>query len=396
MPVMRSQSRQALVRGQVSRPLFLLAIAAVPMLICCADDGGDKKVSFWESISDSTAWLTITDAEDVCLDCIEVTPVVTLGEDDGPGAIMESQFVAVDGRGQYWVSQPDGPMVFSSAGEFIRQVGRRGQGPGEFLRPTLVHTDSGGRVHVFDIGNLRETVFNPDLTLALERSVTAAVHATAALPGLDDYVANLTVPSPDLFGVPLHIVKDGALAVSFGATEFTGPHELARKVAVDTALRVYAGKPNQYEIEIWSKDGRRIIGLRRPDAWPVPTAEELGPFAPDKPPIGQLFDIRPSGEDRLWVIYWLPKSDWREHLTEVITPDGRILYRPARGIESLYESHIELIDLRQGRVLTRTATENVVGNFLSDQLMYGPHLTAAGAPRVVVSQVHMNALSGEG
>ena len=78
MPVMRSQSRQALVRGQVSRPLFLLAIAAVPMLICCADDGGDKKVSFWESISDSTAWLTITDAEDVCLDCIEVTPVVTL------------------------------------------------------------------------------------------------------------------------------------------------------------------------------------------------------------------------------------------------------------------------------------------------------------------------------
>ena len=120
----------------------------------------------------------VSDAEDICLACIEIVPVLYVGDLDGPGYIQESQWVTADDRGRIWITQPGGPKVYEPTGEFVGQVGRQGQGPLEFTAPSLIHRDEDGLIHIIDNGNARETRIREDLTLAeplvrhLEESAT--------------------------------------------------------------------------------------------------------------------------------------------------------------------------------------------------------------------------------
>lgn len=52
--------------------------------------------------------------------------------------------------------------VYSSAGEFLRRIGRPGRGPGEFMRPVAIFVDS--LVRVFDLSQRRVAVFRTDGT----------------------------------------------------------------------------------------------------------------------------------------------------------------------------------------------------------------------------------------
>ena len=60
---------------------------------------------------------------------------------------------------------------FDKNGEFLGSVGRRGEGPGEFVQPIRLHLDSQGRVYVYD--SLRRTlhVFSNDLILIEARKL---------------------------------------------------------------------------------------------------------------------------------------------------------------------------------------------------------------------------------
>ncbi|MFC1555590.1 6-bladed beta-propeller [candidate division KSB1 bacterium] len=48
---------------------------------------------------------------------------------------------------------------FNTAGEFIRKIGRNGQGPGEFKSPSVLDIDENGNIYVYDFGNHRLTYF---------------------------------------------------------------------------------------------------------------------------------------------------------------------------------------------------------------------------------------------
>lgn len=113
-----------------------------------------------------------TEAEP-CDDCIAFEHVTTLGSDQlGPWFLVDTGAMDVvrDSLGNYWVGQEELIKVFDAQGEFLRAVGRRGEGPMEFGRAWPTHVDASGRVHVVDTDNRRISVIDQSFTLVEEKS----------------------------------------------------------------------------------------------------------------------------------------------------------------------------------------------------------------------------------
>ena len=72
--------------------------------------------------------------------------------------------VVVDRTGKIWVTDPpsNSIVVFSSAGEFVQQIGHAGTGLGEFSGPHGIATDLEGTIYIADTGNNRVQVLSPD------------------------------------------------------------------------------------------------------------------------------------------------------------------------------------------------------------------------------------------
>lgn len=87
---------------------------------------------------------------------------VASGAHPAGDSLGELSGVAVDGWGNVYVSDFSAARlwIFSSAGEFIGPLGRKGQGPGEFRAPTGIAIDRNGYLYVRD--TYRITRYRPD------------------------------------------------------------------------------------------------------------------------------------------------------------------------------------------------------------------------------------------
>jgi hypothetical protein len=88
------------------------------------------------------------------LDTVRARETAVIGKEDGApeemfGAISS---LAVDDAGRVYVSDEmsEDVRVYGPAGEFLGTIGRRGDGPGEFRRPTGLTFDRGGTLYVRD------------------------------------------------------------------------------------------------------------------------------------------------------------------------------------------------------------------------------------------------------
>ena len=102
---------------------------------------------------------------------LEVREVFRLGSVDGPDE--ETLFgrvlgVQLDDDGNVYVLDGLAPAVrvFDSDGRYVRSLGGRGAGPGEFMRPNGLIITEDGRLWVRDTGNRRYEVFESDGTFA--------------------------------------------------------------------------------------------------------------------------------------------------------------------------------------------------------------------------------------
>jgi len=95
-----------------------------------------------------------------------LSAVVTIGSMDGPDALtVVPALTIVDGF--IWVTQPEESAVklFSLNGAPAGEIGRRGNGPGEFQAPSTLMSD-GEHVGIRDTGAGRITVYNRDGSFA--------------------------------------------------------------------------------------------------------------------------------------------------------------------------------------------------------------------------------------
>ena len=144
-----------------------------------------------------------------------------IGSFAGPGFISgrggEDQIVR-DGSGNYWLGQREHMNVYGPGGEFIRTVGREGEGPMEFQYAYPFHADAAGNVHVWDPLNLRVTIISPDYALVDEKPLSGQqINDMIAIDDGSLYVMQTWSSDAASLGQPLHIVDGREVLASFGA-----------------------------------------------------------------------------------------------------------------------------------------------------------------------------------
>jgi hypothetical protein len=95
------------------------------------------------------------------------------GEPMDPASFYQPNDVITNAAGEIFVVEGHGDgatlsnrlIKFDRSGRFLKQTGKRGSGPGEFIQPHALAFDSKGRLFVADRSNNRIQIFDQDLNL---------------------------------------------------------------------------------------------------------------------------------------------------------------------------------------------------------------------------------------
>lgn len=384
--------------GRFTRASLPVAVAPLPVAVASLSlaaalagwlSGCDAPDSARDlaTLQDSTATADILETAATCRNCITVERVVALGDTTGPGYINWSMYAAIDDAGNYWVGQQQESVVkvWDAEGRFLRQIGRRGDGPMEFQRPAPVRTDSEGRMHIVDLDTGRETVVNADFSYHSDELLNPGGSHLAIPLGEDGrYLLNVGRMTTQQVAMPLHIVDGLDILHSFDRmVGLDAPGFSPRVLAADRQKRIYSAHADYYLIQIWSETGRRILGLSGPRLNDREPSRE--PWSPDNPPRNRIFAMQVDDRQRLWVVSSARKDDWRDRMEYRAMPNGRVVYVPIDDdLKAVYEMRIDLIDLANGSLIATRRHQALLEAFVGDGLAIENVETELSYPEMVV------------
>lgn len=306
----------------------------------------------------------------ICDDCVlDVFAVVELGDREGPGILGEQAHVARSDDGDYYVSsvlQRGRLLRFSSAGVFQDAIGRTGEGPGEYTWPVLLRGSSDD-LSVLDIGHYPNRLTTIRAGEVTTWDLPFVVGTWAVLPD-GRHVYSAASFSPDLIGYPVHVYDEAGRRITRslgdeGVRVDRSPRSrgvVTRRVAVAEDGNIWAAHETRYRIDKWSPDGDRLVRIERDSPWFQPW--EVWP--------GMDYEVRPPpvtvgvgdwGEGLLMVVVRLADANWKPIRPSRTPLPGHETIMPAQENE-LYDTMIEVLDIRSGTVLGRTQVDgSVVG-----------------------------------
>ncbi len=332
-----SSSRRARRAGAPSRRIVGLALIVLPWL-------AGKPARAQEAIQ-----LRGTPSCQTCR--ILVRKELTLGGLDAPG--VGQQFcVARDAKGRFFVSNDnagDEVGVYGPEGEFLRTLGRSGQGPGEWSWVNHI-VASRDEIHLFDSGNARGSVFDLELNLVRTAPLPGDIKAVAVLAD-SSLVVNALFYTPELIGYPLHTVDlTGRVVASFG---YTGEvfrrdqdRRARRKLSASGDHAVWAAHTYRYLIERWTVQGEKRLVLDRAVGWYPDGSGTISWNPENDPPPPSTAGLWEDGEGLLWVVVIVPDPDWRVGLRRAPGGSG---YLPI--LNQYHDTMIEVISPSSGEVL---------------------------------------------
>ena len=312
---------------------------------------------------------TVIDLSDieVCDTCrLSLEKVVSLGEAVGPGIIESERTRATwnDGMG-YLTFSRSGTTIkrFGEDGRFMDQIGRAGEGPGEFRAISdvqIVQTD----IVALDYRNRSWSVFDGSGAFIRRHQYPHALgHGRFHVPGHDTVVvASLQTRTPDIVGYPLHLTTLGSdePVVHFGADSPTYiPDEpYGGLVVLSTMSRpgtVWWGKPTLPHWEEWSLDGRHLRTVAGDLPW---FPSQLADPRRSPRPIPRMGYFGVDARDRLWTIVEVADPGWRD--IEFVWMEGGYWERvdDARPDE-LRDARLDVFDLKTRRHLGHFTWDSV-------------------------------------
>lgn len=291
-----------------------------------------------------------------CPECvITLDTVVTIGGLDGPGLDVISMFsdVAVDRRGRVLVWSEAEISVFDSTGTYLRTVGRRGEGPGEYQ--SISHIDVGPRyIHVFDRHEGR-TMLDHDFEVVRTDRFPGQVLSAAVL-GDDVVVFIADVPTPASVGHVFHMLPPSGEMTSYGYDGAVYPSELMTLATTRTAV---TGRNDT----VWAvpRESNRLV---RWDLAPEPKmARVFERRVAEFDEGGDEFMPATLGsvllDDRgLWLVWHTADPDWTGQL-----PSYENLTPSAIDVDQLRDAWLDLLDPHTGRTIARYHQDDALGGF---------------------------------
>ena len=171
-------------RGTPARLTLLVTAASLGTVACGSGASpGGPSVEI-ETIGDTTIVRTLSGS--VWGSEATLVPEVSIGELEGPDEYLFGRIwsLAVDNDRNVYVfdEQAQHVRVFDAAGTYVRTLGGRGEGPGEFDRAEAIAVFPDGRLAVRDPGNMRVQLFDPVTGETEEWEYNSGNHYRAGAP----------------------------------------------------------------------------------------------------------------------------------------------------------------------------------------------------------------------
>ncbi len=324
-----------------------------------------------------------------CVDCpIQLEHLIRIGDTDGPGLLGRPDLAFRTSSGQWLVVDiyDPGLKVYDAAGDFVRKIGRRGQGPGEFELPMALHETPGDSIEVADVALLRVSTLGPDLTFARSRRLDVG-GANVVFLGDGWLASNTLIPAPESIGLPVHLLDpSGHVVESLGAdppvTDLRDRDARWRWVAPARDGQIWVAELPEYAIERWSRTGERTGSWVRRAPW----FEATGYFGwsdDDLPPGPGIHDVHEDESGLVWVLLWLPDEEWEEGMGEGTDPYGRPI-RTVVNYSKYMDSAIEVFDPRTGQIIASMRWDTTLDSFVDDRLVFGISYSDEGEPFIDV------------
>lgn len=325
-----------------------------------------------------------------CVECdLRVAPIARLGGvDAGQGFVGEPVSMALLPDGRFVLAdryQQARLKIYGPEGRFLRGLGRRGAGPGEYRVINAVWALPDGGLEVYDFTLMRITRLDADFEVVDTRRYDGRAATIARLPD-GSHVGGQPGPTP------LHWVDTaGVQRTSFGAD----PSVEGRR-SVDLYLRqvtpasdssVWAGHYVKYSLEEWALSGRRLRSLHRSVDW-FPATTEGGFVDAESPPNPALRALHRDVDGLLWAVTWVADPDWREGLTLREDLYGRERLWPGNPSD-YYDSVVEVIDPERRTVVGWARLDLAIMGFAEDGVAFGYDEEDEFEPVVVVVRLEL-------
>jgi hypothetical protein len=266
------------------------------------------------------------------------------------------QSVTEDASGRVYVVQQasDYPvLVYDQRGRFIRTLGRRGSGPGEFQSAGFAVTGPADSLAVWDYRLSRLTILTSDGVVA--RSFPFAGDASAILWTSQGFLINAHVATPDRVGLAYHLVdRLGRLIQSFGeipdALSYGDLSPVSRRLTrLGPRSFLAATTSRRLRIELWNDD-------RRSREWSRPSTL----FDTEASTARKRFPTRVNGlrydSGTLFILYAVADPNWSKGVRPKRLPDGEETLE-FLDVDRIFDTVIEVVDLREGKLITRTSLD---------------------------------------
>ena len=219
--------------------------------------------------------------------------VRTIGDvdsDDENLAFNSPADLAVDAAGNIYIADSRNQRIqmFDPEGRYLRTIGRKGQGPGEFMATRSIDFDGEGRLHVLDNWQRRIQVFTPkgEVLKTIPVSNLDVRRMRLLRSGKIAVENNMRGPKlVRLLGPDLAPLREFGEPFDYG-DELTNSAGNAWEFAVDGEDNIYLCFQSQNRIEKHSPDGQLIWRADRELNYPAKMVEKgrregIGPFTPD-------------------------------------------------------------------------------------------------------------------
>lgn len=310
-----------------------------------------------------------------CDECtITMDTIASIGGLEGPGlgVVSEYSVVSVDRRGRFLVSdvQQNELAVFDAAGEFIRTVGRRGEGPGEYsLRISQVVVGP-EYVHVFEFHGGRTLLDHDFNVVSTHRFPGQFLHGYAYVTDSEDVVLMADVPTPDGIGHNFHVLNLSGEMVSFGGNRARSFH-----VTGDSET-------------MWALEGtvNRVVRWELGAEPRVTRVFERVVDAFDRGPRGSWPGTASGGialdeDGHLWIRWFTPEPEWTQ-------PQARRLQGRRPPLQRVFDNYLDVVDPQTGLTLARYRSDEVV-KFVNGFGQASPYVYAIDQSDAGVVYLHL-------
>jgi hypothetical protein len=294
------------------------------------------------------------------------TPVLELEEDlsiggpdaQGDDAFGQARQVVVDDTGTMYVldEQASDVKVFDASGNYLRTIGRRGQGPGELEFPmTLSLNRAAGEITVQQ-QTRGLAAFKTDGTFLRQQSLKGLITGRGRVDSRGNvYVLEIVLGDNGSSYATKKLAADGSLLATISETPAPGgkggsgvrrvrPFLPVAYFLIDREDRLVYGYPETYEIQFYGPADAKVLRKIRREYDGVPiTGEEKAALEKDIPP-GMKVEIDYPKDHPAYLRFFLSdlghifvqtyeRADGGKLIHDVFDAEGRFIGRvPLKGI----------------------------------------------------------------